>query len=66
MMAEAAARSPFQGFLYNTMAASRAGVESTGNAARGGTGRGLPSGYYFAAILAEPRWQVWQVMFALC
>jgi PmbA protein len=29
-------RGVLQGFMYNTMVASRAGVESTGNAARGG------------------------------
>jgi PmbA protein len=29
-------RGVLQGFMYNTMSASRAGVESTGNAARGG------------------------------
>jgi PmbA protein len=46
-----------QGFMYNTMAASRAGVESTGNATRGGfsslPGIG-PHAFYVEAGDADP------------
>jgi PmbA protein len=46
-----------QGFLYNTMVASRAGVESTGNASRGGfsslPGIG-PHAFYVAAGETDP------------
>ena len=46
-----------QGFMYNTMAASRAGVESTGNASRGGfsslPGIG-PHAFYVEAGTSDP------------
>jgi len=50
-------RGVLQGFMYNTMVASRAGVESTGNAARGGfsslPGIG-PHAFYVEAGESDP------------
>jgi PmbA protein len=50
-------RGVLQGFMYNTMVASRAGVESTGNASRGGfsslPGIG-PHAFYVEAGDADP------------
>ena len=51
-------RGVLQGFMYNTMVASRAGVESTGNASRGGfsslPGIG-PHNFYMEAGESEPQ-----------
>jgi PmbA protein len=51
-------RGVLQGFMYNTMAASRAGVESTGNASRGGfsslPGIG-PHNFYMEAGESDPQ-----------